>query len=342
MLGYRIEEIEPHVNYWERLVHPDDLPHVRERLTMHLEGKTEAYECEHRLLHKNGSWIWVLDRGRVIERDDEGRPLMAAGTHLDITQRKVAESALKESEQRYRSVIENIQDGFFRINRDGRIIMASPSAARMFGYSGSGDILGHRIDNFFRNPDVRKTLTDRITNEGSVQDMTLEMKRRDGSLFWGSINAHYLNDAEGKPVGVEGSIHDVTESRVMEQAVREANRKINLLNNITRHDVTNQLTALQGFIQIASMIKTDPAIREYLEKIRRVADTITRQIEFTRTYQELAAKDPSWFRIEEMVASAESTIPVRFSGTCRGVEVFADPMIGRVFFNLFDNAARHG
>ncbi len=342
MIGYRIEEIEPRISSWEQLVHPDDLSHVRELLSMHLEGKTEAYECEHRLLHKNGSWIWVLDRGRVIDRDDNGNPLMAAGTHLDITQRKKAESALKESEQRYRSVIENIQDGFFRINRDGRIIMASPSAARMFGYSHSGDILGHRIDNFFRDEEVRKTLNDRITRDGSIQDMMLELKRRDGTMFWGSVNAHHLIDAEGRPAGIEGSIHDVTEYRVMEQAIREANRKITLLNSITRHDVTNQLTALHGFIQIASMIKTDPAVREYLEKIRRVADTITRQIEFTRTYQELAAKDPAWFRIEEMVASAESTIPVRFSGTCRGVEVFADPMIGRVFFNLFDNAARHG
>jgi len=96
MLGYRVDEIEPHVQSWEALVHPDDLPRALEALTDHLEGRTPIYETEHRLRHKSGSWIWVLDRGKVIDRDAAGRPIRAAGTHLNISERKRAEEALEK------------------------------------------------------------------------------------------------------------------------------------------------------------------------------------------------------------------------------------------------------
>ena len=94
MLGCTLDEIEPHVDSWEKLVHPDDLPPVMEVLNAHLEGKTPFYESEHRLRHKSGEWIWVLDRGTVIMRDAEGKPVRACGTHLDITDRKRAEAEL--------------------------------------------------------------------------------------------------------------------------------------------------------------------------------------------------------------------------------------------------------
>ena len=88
MLGYLPDEIAPHISSWERLVHPDDMPRVEEVLNAHLEGRTPFYETEHRLRVKTGGWKWVLDRGQVVERDDDGNPLRAAGTRLDITERK--------------------------------------------------------------------------------------------------------------------------------------------------------------------------------------------------------------------------------------------------------------
>ena len=100
MLGYRLDEIEPHVRQWGSLVHPDDLPHVKEVLEAHLEGRTDQYETEHRERHSSGDWIWVLDRGRVTERDGEGHALRAAGTYLDITDRKRALEALRTREER--------------------------------------------------------------------------------------------------------------------------------------------------------------------------------------------------------------------------------------------------
>ena len=91
MLGYTLAEIEPHMHSWENLVHPDDRPQVADFLNQHLEGKTDHYETEHRMLHKSGEWVWVLTRGRILERDADGSPIRACGTHLDITERKKVE-----------------------------------------------------------------------------------------------------------------------------------------------------------------------------------------------------------------------------------------------------------
>lgn len=91
MLGYSVDELEPHVDAWRRLVHPDDLEWVEMELEQHLNGKSERYEAEHRLAHKSGGWVWVLDKGKVTERDPDGNPLRVCGTHLDITKRKQAE-----------------------------------------------------------------------------------------------------------------------------------------------------------------------------------------------------------------------------------------------------------
>ena len=104
MLGYSLDELTPDVSTWEKLLHPDDRSHVMEVLGLHLEGATESYETEHRLRHKSGRWIWVLDKGRVIERDVAGKPLRACGTHLDITARKQAETDLMAYQRRLRSL----------------------------------------------------------------------------------------------------------------------------------------------------------------------------------------------------------------------------------------------
>ncbi len=91
MLGYTIDEIEPHIRAWRALVHKDDMMHVMKAQREHFAGRTEKYKVEHRLRHKSGSWIWVLSKGCVIERDAGGKPIRACGTHLDVTERKHAE-----------------------------------------------------------------------------------------------------------------------------------------------------------------------------------------------------------------------------------------------------------
>ncbi|MFH1738216.1 MAG: PAS domain-containing protein, partial [bacterium] len=91
MLGYSLAEIEPHMSWWRKLIHPDDSRRVMTLFNKHLEGHTPSYECSYRMCTKSGEWRWILAHGKVVEYDQEGYALRASGTHLDITEHKQAE-----------------------------------------------------------------------------------------------------------------------------------------------------------------------------------------------------------------------------------------------------------
>jgi len=91
MLGYTLDEMEPHVRWYEESLHPDEKSRVMEEMSAHLRGKTPLFEAEHHLRTKSGDWIWILSRGRVVERAEDGKAVRATGSNLDITRRKQAE-----------------------------------------------------------------------------------------------------------------------------------------------------------------------------------------------------------------------------------------------------------
>ncbi len=99
MLGYSIGEIEPHISAWDRIVHPQDFAFARDTLSAHIEGRTSTYECEYRVISKAGEILWILDRGRVVEREENGKPTRMAGTRLDITERTNLEKRLRQTDK---------------------------------------------------------------------------------------------------------------------------------------------------------------------------------------------------------------------------------------------------
>ncbi len=136
MLGYALHEIKPHLNSWKALIHPDDSAYVMSALNAHLAGKRPEYETEHRLRHKSGEWIWVLDKGCIIERDVHGKPIRACGTHLDISGRKRAEAEIRESVSRYRAFFDNGPDGVVILDPESaRILEFNDRACHQLGYS---------------------------------------------------------------------------------------------------------------------------------------------------------------------------------------------------------------
>lgn len=123
MLGYDHFEIEPHRDSWKRRIHPDDVQRVTKTLDDYYRGKTGSYEVEHRLQTKSGEWKWVHGIGKVVERDDDGKPLRAVGILQDITDRKRAEEALGEVVSLLASALESTADGILVVNREGRNIL---------------------------------------------------------------------------------------------------------------------------------------------------------------------------------------------------------------------------
>ncbi len=126
IIGLKLEELSPvSIETWQQYAHPDDLKASDEMLQRHFNGELGYYDCECRMRHKNGHWVWVLDRGKVISWTDDGKPLWMFGTHTDITYLKQAEATLQESENRYRTLFERNLNPIAIIDRKGRYLDAN-------------------------------------------------------------------------------------------------------------------------------------------------------------------------------------------------------------------------
>ncbi len=122
MAGYTPNAFPQNFNAWAEHVHPEDLPRAQEAIEAHLTGKSNVFDIEFRFKHKDNSWIWIQGRGKIVERDADGSPLRMIGTHTDITTRKQAEEALRESEAHNRAIIAALPDFLFRIDADSYFV----------------------------------------------------------------------------------------------------------------------------------------------------------------------------------------------------------------------------
>jgi PAS domain S-box-containing protein len=303
----------------------------------YIEG---AYEATDFFPAMGVSGTWLSFTAAPV-RNAEGAIIGAVETLEDVTERIAATEALRKSEEKYRRILENMQDAYIRADESGIIQMVNPSAARMYGYGSPEEMIGIPSASLYATEEQREELLRKLEEPGGLTDFAGNALRKDGTTFLVSLNVQFVRDGEGKVQGTEGIVRDITERRTLEHAIREANRKLSLLNSITRHDIVNQLSMLQGFTQLAAKKESDPVISGYLAKVDESSGKIRRQIEFMKSYQELGAHLPGWLRLRETIAKA-GTEGVACSDTCNDIEVFSDPMLEKVFFNLFENAQRHG
>jgi two-component system, cell cycle sensor histidine kinase and response regulator CckA len=200
MLGYSLREIEPHVDSWRKLVHPDDLPFALAATNANLRGETDTYRAEFRMRHKSGKWMWILAKGRVITRSADGTALRACGTHLDITERKQAEAVLAEREAYLRTILQTTGDGLWVVDLSGRIREVNDAAWRTSGYT-EEELLQLSIwdlDAFEQQPDTTEHIA-RVIENGSELFETVH-RRKDGAMVDVEVSATHLDIDGGQLV----------------------------------------------------------------------------------------------------------------------------------------------
>ena len=136
-----------------------------------------------------------------------------------------SEKAVRKSEKEYRSVIENIQDVFYRSDINGQLIMASPSGAKMFGYGTIDEMIGMPLDSFWPDPKERGRLLEQIKRTGSAKDIEAILKKKDGTTFNASLTTHFYFDESGKFLGTEGIIRDISERKRVEAELQRSEEK---------------------------------------------------------------------------------------------------------------------
>ena len=142
MFGYADDELPNSPDTWKQLIFPEDLPGVLDMFNKHVESHGEVpYYNEVRYRHKNGSTVWVICTGKVIEWDENGQAARMVGCHIDITKRKEAEIALKENEERQRAIVDTMADGMVTIDGRGIIESFNHAAQQIFDYD-AAEVIG--------------------------------------------------------------------------------------------------------------------------------------------------------------------------------------------------------
>ena len=247
-----------------------------------------------------------------------------------------------ESEEKYRMIIENMQDIYFRTDLKKNLTTINPAGVTFSGVISSTDLIGRPLDpSYFSNIQDLELFHTLISEKKIVDNYPITLIRGDGSFLYGVVNARYCSDKKGEIVGIEGTVHDITDRKRAEDALRQANRQLNLLSGITRHDILNKVTVLQALIDLAKMEISEDLILPYLTNMESVTEIIQSQIEFTRVYEYLGSTKPQWSDLITIIHALPGMESITVLGDIQGTEVFADPMLEKVFFNLLDNFIQH-
>jgi PAS domain S-box-containing protein len=259
---------------------------------------------------------------------------------------KQREQDQSESEERYRSLFEKASEGILVSDLETRrFIHANPAICRMLGYTRE-ELQGMQVENIHPKEDLVRVMGEflGIARGETEQVADIPCRKKDGTVIYADIVGS-LGIIDGKKCNI-GFFTDITGRRQAELSIWQANKKLSLLYSITRHDINNQLLIMSGFVGLLQEKTRDPEFQNYFSRIMHASDQITAMIRFTKEYEQIGIKLPVWQNLRSLVESAGSNITfgkiTLKNDLPPDAEAFADPLIIKVFFNLMDNALRHG
>jgi PAS domain S-box-containing protein len=315
---------------------------------------------EHRIIMPGGEVRWQQWCDRAIF-DGQGNIIEFQSVGRDITDRKKAEAARLQYEHHLADIINFLPDATFVIDQKKNVIAWNKAMEEITGVLaeqmlGRGDqeyaipFYGYKrplLVDLVLEPDdeLEKECYQMIHREGNrlVAETHLAHPKKRPTYLWGVATPLYGEN--GVKNGAIESIRDITEYKNARKSLQTVNDKLNMLNTITRHDILNQILILRGFLSLSRTLTTDSTLISYLEKGEHVAGVIQNQIEFTRNYQDIGTQAPKWQVLGDVVGSAVKRMniaDISVQSDIDAMEVFADPILEKVFDNLIENTLFHG
>ncbi|MFH0822325.1 MAG: PAS domain S-box protein, partial [Pseudomonadota bacterium] len=258
------------------LIHPEDRDRTRKALDDCVRGKVEGCEIQFRTAHKEGSWRWMLGRGKSINRDSEGRSTRMVGTLTDITERKTGEEEVKSAMERFRLISENARDVIWCLDKEYRFTYVSPADERMRGFKAE-ELIGRTIFSVIK-PSCVETL--RTVALGRQEDEKRGIKTglikhefevicKDGGHVWTEGYVTPTRDEHGEISGFVGITRDVSQRKKAENALKESEERfskafrhapvlitISSVNDGTYIEVNDRFVEVSGYSREAAIGKT--------------------------------------------------------------------------------------
>ncbi|MCX6699698.1 MAG: PAS domain S-box protein [Methanomicrobiales archaeon] len=378
LLGYQVSEIVgtnafPHI-------HPGDEPSVRAMLKQCIEQKAGWHNIAIRWLHKDGS-IRSFESTANPMLNAHGQITGFSGIDRDITERKLAEEtlrkntgelhaayeeltaseeglrsnlvdltrkeeALRESEQRYRYLFDSAPDGITVVDETGIIVGCNQRTRDITGYT-KEELLGkHITSNILLSSSGVFSDKFPLLQQNKPIEGEIRIARKDGGVVWIWRKGFPLPDRAGKFSGALLYDRNITDRKLAEDTLRRVSQKLNVLSQLTRKDLTNQTFVLSSYLELVkNQLAGQDRIIETVEKGVRAVRSIHDIIEYSKDYQDMGAKPPTWQNTKMALLLGLSHIPIseiQHSIETGDLEIFADPLLELVCQRLFENSVKHG
>ena len=373
MLGYTGRPLDDSAEtLFLDLLHPDDRDHVLSEACTAL-NQAGHYALEFRMRTRDGDYRWVLSRGRVVERDASGQPLRAIGTHVDITERKVAEERLRESESRFRRLFEYLPVAYQSLDIEGNWLDANPRMAELLGFDHAEDLLGLNFGDFWQDDHAARfsPTFGRFKDTGFVNN-DLHLRRRDGTPVTAHIVGYIQRDDAGRFQRTHCVLMDVTERRALEAQIRAINvsleqkveertaqlaranaAKSQFLANMS-HEIRTPMNAILGFAQILAREDLNPEHQSMIERInqsgRSLLGIINDILDVSKIEAGQLTLETRPFRLAELLGQVENLLGALARDKGLELRVEAPPVSGllqgdalrveQVLYNLTGNAIK--
>jgi PAS domain-containing protein/two-component sensor histidine kinase len=238
----------------------------------------------------------------------------------------------------YHNLYSAMHIGVIAVDNEGKIIECNP-AARQYLCLPEG-VIASGIST--ASPPVASLLDTAATGtDHSFEFFSGEQQKKQ----WFEARVSLLQDSSSQPYGKLVIFHDISSCKKAQEDLQEAHNKLSILSSVTRHDVLNNLTAMEMYQELLRQRISDPSVLSYVGRLQETSATIRTHIEFMQYYEETGGKAPAWYDLRTVVldaAAAHSFREVQVELDGEEVEIYADPLIGKVFYNLIDNAVFHG
>ncbi|PVX24581.1 MAG: hypothetical protein CW716_09750, partial [Candidatus Bathyarchaeum sp.] len=359
VLGYKPEEIVWKKHFYDLFYH-EEKEELKTAAFQTFAEKKPFCNFLNRNVHKNRKTVWLSTNGVPVV-DANGNLLGYRGSDKDITEQKIAEEALRESEKKYRLLTENTTDVIYIQDMNLNITYASPSVKKLSGYT-PDELAKLRPDKFMTPESFERGVVDfkeAIASAIADPDYEIPLKqyqyiRKDGSTLWGELKMKVLRDSNSNLVGIQGNLRDITERKEAEEKLSSImselvgiNEKLGVIGKLTRHDARNKLAVIANNTYLAkTKLATNPDALQFLGGIDSAIDQMEKIFDFARNYEMLGVEELSYLdvkkNVDEAVILLSGLDTINVVNECSRLKVMADSLLRQLFYNMAENTLKYG